>query len=288
VCVGNATLDEAVTPSGRHEVAVGGDAFYAALAARRHLDDVRVLAPLGTDLPAAALDALRAAGLDLRPCPQREAVTVRNVVTYAADGSRRWDLVTGAEHFDAMSVHPADVGAAALAATGVLLSGMGLTPQLALLPWWREHSDAVRYLDLQEDYLRGNEPALRALVTASDVFLPSEVEAVALAGTADPALAATRLRALGPGVVVVKLAERGCLVATGDRDGVTAVPAAPLDARGPVDPTGAGDAFCGAFAAAHLAGAEPVEAARAAAATAALAVASPGWGGLLHAAGAPA
>ncbi len=40
----------------------------------------------------------------------------------------------------------------------------------------------------------------------------------------------------------------------------------------PVDPTGAGDAFCGAYAACRLSGAPPVDAARRAAATAALVV----------------
>jgi ribokinase len=39
-----------------------------------------------------------------------------------------------------------------------------------------------------------------------------------------------------------------------------------------VDPTGAGDSFCGAYAACRLIGHEPVEAARRAAATAALVV----------------
>ena len=54
---------------------------------------------------------------------------------------------------------------------------------------------------------------------------------------------------LGPQVVVIKLAAAGCLVATRQRPEPTAVPTDVVD---PVDSTGAGDAFCGAFAAEHL------------------------------------
>ncbi len=45
--------------------------------------------------------------------------------------------------------------------------------------------------------MAGNESALLALLPTCDVFLPSEVEAVALAGTADLALAAARFRDAG-------------------------------------------------------------------------------------------
>ncbi len=59
----------------------------------------------------------------------------------------------------------------------------------------------------------------------------------------------------------------------GEADGVRSVPAWPTTV---VDPTGAGDAFCGAYAACRLRGFAPFEAARRAAATAALVVACSG------------
>ena len=69
--------------------------------------------------------------------------------------------------------------------------------------------------------------------------------------------------------MVVKRAERGCLVLDARDDAVVEVPA---DRVRPFDSTGAGDAFCGAFAAADLRGAGAVDAAQAGAAAARVAI----------------
>ncbi|WP_144759221.1 carbohydrate kinase family protein [Curtobacterium sp. 9128] len=278
LCIGNLTIDDLVL-DGTTTTALGGDALFAALAARRVLSDVRMLAPVGTDLPAPLLQAVAGAGVRIEATRPRAVPTIRNRVTYAADGSRSWDLLSGDDAFDVMSVYPDDVAPAALDVDGVLVSAMSLGSQLTLGPWLRAATRARRttvYLDLQEDYVVGNEAALMALLPTCDVFLPSEVEAVALAGTTDLPLAASRFRDAGAGVVVVKTAERGCLVCS--EEGVVVVP---TDAVEPVDSTGAGDAFCGAFAAAHVAGADPVEAARHGAAAARVAIGGHGVSALL-------
>ena len=285
LCIGNLTIDDLVVDDVT-TTALGGDALFAALAARRVLSDVRMLAPVGTDLPAPLLQAVAGTGIRIEATRPRDVPTVRNRVTYAPDGSRTWDLLSGDDAFDVMSVFPEDVAPAALDVDGVLVSAMSLRSQLTLGPWLREHTLRERpavgrrradvYLDLQEDYVAGNEAALLALLSTCDVFLPSEVEAVALAGTTDLALAAARFRDAGPDVVVVKTAERGCVVATSR--GTVTVPTVAVD---PVDSTGAGDAFCGAFAAAHVAGADPVDAARHGAEAARVAIGGHGVAALL-------
>ncbi|GGU60623.1 carbohydrate kinase family protein [Streptomyces daghestanicus] len=95
-----------------------------------------------------------------------------------------------------------------------------------------------------------------SLVDGVDVLLPNRDEALLLTGLPRAADAAAELSRRVP-LVVVKLGADGALVA---RDGavrahVPAVPTAPLDT------TGAGDAFTGAFLAALLSGADPEEAA---------------------------
>lgn len=285
LCIGNLTIDDLVVDDVT-TTALGGDALFAALAARRVLSDVRMLAPVGTDLPAPLLQAVAGTGIRIEATRPRDVPTVRNRVTYAPDGSRTWDLLSGDDAFDVMSVFPEDVAPAALDVDGVLVSAMSLRSQLTLGPWLREHTLRERpavgrrrtdvYLDLQEDYVAGNEAALLALLSTCDVFLPSEVEAVALAGTTDLALAAARFRDAGPDVVVVKTAERGCVVATSR--GTVTVPTVAVD---PVDSTGAGDAFCGAFAAAHVAGADPEDAARHGAEAARVAIGGHGVAALL-------
>ncbi|TIH40967.1 carbohydrate kinase family protein [Subtercola vilae] len=251
----------------RSAPAMGGDAAYAALAARLNLADVRMLAPIGTDLPDSFFDALAAAGVTTADLPHRDLPTVRNVIDYFGDGTRRWNMLCSEADFDALSVYPADVPAWALDADAILISAMSLESQLALTPWLRANSAATLYLDLQEDYLEGTRDALFGIIAACDVFMPSEIEARTLAETNDLTAAGRLFQSLGPGIVVIKRAEHGCLVFDGDT--VTAVATAPIDA---VDSTGAGDAFCGAFAATHVQTGDAIEAARAGAAAAAIAI----------------
>ncbi|MBW4043105.1 MAG: carbohydrate kinase family protein [Acidobacteria bacterium] len=273
VCVGNLTIDEAVAPSGERVESVGGDALFAALAARLVGGDPQVLAPLGADASDLLLAALRTAGTDPALLPRRVQDTVRNVIRYAGDGTRVWDLVLGEGHFESLSVQVADVSAAVLGADGILLSAMGLRAQLDLAAWLRPRTGAIIYFDPQEDYIAGNEQALFEAVGACDVFMPSEVEALLLAGTGDLDAAIGHFLAAGPSIVVVKRAEAGCLVATREAPRPVVVPA---DAVVAVDSTGAGDAFCGAFAAEHLRSRDPIEAAQAGAAAARVAVSGNG------------
>lgn len=280
VCIGNLTIDEAVSPAGERVESVGGDALFAALAARVSGGNPTILAPLGNDAIPTLLAAIRSAGTDPTALPRRDLPTVRNVVRYDEAGGRVWDLVLGDAHFEELSVHPADVSDAVLAAPGLLLCGMALHAQLELAAWLRARTPATVYFDPQEDYIAGHEAALLDAVRACDVFLPSEIEAIALAGTAELNAAAATFLGLGPQVVVIKLAAAGCLVATSERPEPTVVSA---DVVEPVDSTGAGDAFCGAFAAEHLRSGDPYAAAAAGAAAARIAVGAPGIGGLLAA-----
>lgn len=279
VCVGNLTVDEARYGTRHVDPALGGDAAYAALAARLFISNVTMLAPVGHDVPSALLAKLREAGVGADDLPERDRATVRNVITYHDDGSRTWDMLSTEEDFDVLSVYPRDVPDSVLKADGLVLSAMSLNSQLTLTPWLREHSAATLYLDLQEDYLEGNREALKDMIGCCDVFLPSEVEAVALSGTSDLTAAAQMFRTWGPRTIVIKRAEQGSLLLDGDR--IVTVPTTPTI---PVDSTGAGDAFCGGFAAVHLATGDAVRAAHAGARAAQVAISDFGIDGLARAA----
>jgi 2-dehydro-3-deoxygluconokinase len=90
-----------------------------------------------------------------------------------------------------------------------------------------------------------------------DICLPSHDDMVALGGAEDPERALDEILALGPGIVALKLGAKGAVVADAKRR----VALAPHPCR-PVDATGAGDCFGGAFIARLAAGDDMVAAAR--------------------------
>jgi 2-dehydro-3-deoxygluconokinase len=101
-----------------------------------------------------------------------------------------------------------------------------------------------------------------------DIALPTFPDEQALFGDADVQAAAQRMAELGVGEIAVKNGEAPALIRSG---GTTAqVPA--VHVPSPVDTTGAGDSFNGAYLAARLAGIAPAEAARKAHAVAAAVV----------------
>ncbi len=107
---------------------------------------------------------------------------------------------------------------------------------------------------------------LETLPLVDLAFLSTEDAAYVFTGWDDHRVLRAVLDA-GVRVVVLKRAERGCVVATGEGEQLS-VPAWPVDA---VDPTGAGDAFDAAFAVEWLAGRPLEEVARFANAVGALA-----------------
>ncbi|GAA3963211.1 sugar kinase [Actinomadura viridis] len=103
-------------------------------------------------------------------------------------------------------------------------------------------------------------------VELSDIVLPNIEEGRLLTGAHAPEAVAEAFAARGPRTVVLKMGADGALLS---HDG-TITRIDPYRVERPVDPSGAGDTFDGAFAARLLEGAPPVEAARYAAVAAAL------------------
>jgi len=113
-------------------------------------------------------------------------------------------------------------------------------------------------------------PAFLDLLERVGLVLPNAEEAAALTGLADPAEAARALASRFP-EVVVKLGAEGALWTDGSDE-----ERMPAMGSGPVDTTGAGDAFAAGFLAARRQGASPPESLRAGCKLAAQAVVTPG------------
>ena len=104
-----------------------------------------------------------------------------------------------------------------------------------------------------------------------DCAVPNEVEVERLTNCAEPAAGAHCLLALGTGQVIVTLGAAGALLAR--EGGMASFDAEAVDA---VDTTGAGDVFCGVFAAGLGRGLDAAQAIRVAIRAATLSVTRPG------------
>ncbi|HYZ60981.1 MAG TPA: sugar kinase [Acetobacteraceae bacterium] len=106
---------------------------------------------------------------------------------------------------------------------------------------------------------------IHAAISQSSIALPGLDDAEALTGLSDPDAIVDFYLHLGPSLVALKMGAAGTLLATPqERLRIAPFPCQPVDA------TGAGDTFCGAFLARLIAGDAPPDAARYAACAAAL------------------
>ena len=275
IIVGNLTIDDVIQPDGSSQMGtLGGNSVHATAAALTWVAGVGIVARCGPDFPAAAIGRLREAGADTGGIRHIEGPTVRNWVIYEADGSRNWVYRTPPGRSAEVAPQPGDIPAAWLdrrPAPVVHVAAMPLAAATAIVRSVRDRAGgAAITLDTHEGWRRGADVLDAARLV--DVFLPSREELAELVGYDDPPRAAGELTAAGVKCVVVKMGGDGALVAR---------PAMPL-AHAPAskvtvaDPTGAGDSFCGGFAAGLALGDDVVGAARRGCATAAAAIGAAG------------
>ena len=286
--LGQVTVDHVVPAApGPWQPSVGGNALYAAAGARLWYEPGRVgvVTRLGRGLPVDVAGLLAGAGLPADGLARVESEPLVEWILYEEDGSRRAlprnaalrdtdaDPATLRRRYlarlEALSPTPEDIPPGWLPARAIHLA-----PQVA-----GRHRPSVERLrgqapflsvDPSPHYARELDAAgLARLLAGARAFLPSRAEVEHLWTDGDwPALAA-RLRAAGFAEVVLKLGGAGCLV-SGPGDGPpTPIPAARAAVA---DLTGAGDAFCGAYAAARAVGLDPVEAGRRAVVAAAMVI----------------
>ncbi|MDX6433049.1 MAG: hypothetical protein QOE54_5415 [Streptosporangiaceae bacterium] len=272
IVIGNLTIDDVVRADGTVRMGCpGGNAVYAAMAARLWNSAVAVVTRCGDDLPPEVLETLDRLEIDTAGVRGIDGPTVRNWVIYEEDGRRRWLYRTPPERSREVAVRPEDLPGEWLradAAPVVHVAAMPLSAATAIVRHVRGQApDALITVDTHEDW-RGDADGVLELARRADVFVPSREELAELVGYDDPGRAAAALRERGVPAVVVKLGADGALIDAGARP-AERVPAYPADVA---DTTGAGDTFCGALAAALGAGLSLPDAVRRGAATAAWAV----------------
>jgi ribokinase len=242
--LGNLTIDDIVQADGTAAMGMcGGNAIYAAVGGRFWSDQVGLSARVGPDYPAAELEALQRAGVRLQLI-STDAPSIHNWALYEDGDTRRFvPWVSSGTHLE-QSLVADEVPEIAAGATVCHIAPMPLSVQAALVHHLSAAGPLIS-LDPHDEYVHGNVSDLVDLVQHVGLFLPSRREASLMYGCDAPEEAARAFAQLGPMVVAIKLGAEGSLVCVSGEQLVHHVPAVPVHV---VDPTGAGDAYCGAFA----------------------------------------
>jgi sugar/nucleoside kinase (ribokinase family)/fructoselysine-6-P-deglycase FrlB-like protein len=264
IVVGNLTIDDVVLPDGTTQMAsVGGNSLYTALGVRLWQPSIGLVTRRGEDFPhdlPAMLDSLGIAADGVVNIP---GPTVRNWVVYETNGERHWIYRTPRDRSREVAVQAGDLPAEWLEVEPppiVHITAMPLDAAEAIVDRVRSISPrAIITLDTHEDFVADYRQRLRALAGRVDAFLPSRSELADLVGYDDPRRALADLTTLPTPIIVIKMGAEGVLVWDKVKGSLHAVGVVP----GPiVDVTGAGDAFCGGFAAGLSLGYGPLEAAQ--------------------------
>ena len=286
IILGQITIDDVVPASpGSWRRQIGGSSLYCLAGARLWLDPGRIglVARLGRDYPFDIEAVLRGAQVHHYSLARFDAEHLIEWLIYEPDGSRRSVprnrglLDVGAE--GAADTQPYLQKLVEMAPTAVEIPAhwlpgraLHLCPQVGRrhtdnLRWLRNHIDWIS-VDPSPHYSRDQPAAeLARFVAGASALLPStqELRSQLQALTAEALVA--QLHQAGIPEVILKRADQPIVLAHDNR-----VEVVPVAARPVVDPTGAGDSFCGAYAACRLLGFPPAQAAQRAAASAALVV----------------
>ena len=286
LAVGNCTLDDVVTPDGQISPRqLGGNAVYAAAGMRLWGVEVGLVSVVGSDYPSEWLAQLAGAGIDVSAVSEMsEPHLLRSRAFYFPDGSRTdridearsmlpahageiidleseytdtgsplhrriWpnfcpDLSQWADAVGIASyVHLAPGPLPCSRANASLLKALRGQQVVVTFdwPWWDWDREAEIDFELLKsiDYLL---PSIEELTVHADAVFAAEKGRKAERGQIFEA--ARRLLAFGPGGIGVKMGARGMrLLLKGEKNWIQ-IPAYLTEA---VDPTGAGDAFCGGF-----------------------------------------
>jgi ribokinase len=235
-----------------HTTGPGGKGANQAVAAARLGARVAFVARVGDDAPGKeSLAAMEASGVDVsRVGVDATARTGIAVVAVDEAGENSIVVSPGANAY----CSPSDVDGAR-----ELLDRAEVTLIQLEIPL----ETVIRAAELAGHRLVLNPAPARALpprlLGVVDVLVPNRSELALLAGVAEPSSIDAAAKATagisGPGAVVVTLGADGALVVVGGR--ADHIPAPEVQA---VDTTGAGDAFCGALAAAMAAGTPLIDA----------------------------
>ncbi|HTK47168.1 MAG TPA: PfkB family carbohydrate kinase [Gemmatimonadaceae bacterium] len=235
--VGSVALDSVETPFGKAENVIGGSGTFFSAAAS-HLAPVQLVGVVGDDYPLAALEPLRARGVDMAGLEQTAGHSFRWRGRYRHDLNSAETLET---HLGVFSHFSPKIPAQFREAPFVFLAN--IDPRLQLDVLRQVKRPTLVACDTMNFWIESRRPDLLELVGQVDLITLNDGEARQLTDCTNLVKAARWIMERGPTMVIIKKGEHGAFLFK--ERSVFFAPAYPLEDV--FDPTGAGDSFAGGF-----------------------------------------
>lgn len=235
--VGSLAFDSVQTPTGSIEMALGGSASYASIAAS-YFARPRVVGIVGEDFTDDHMAKLRDHGVDTLGVERVPGKTFHWRGRYHSNFKERDTLETALNVFETFDPEiPDDYRDAPYVFLG------NIAPELQLKVLDQTRGAELVAMDTMNFWIESAREALLEVLERVDILIINDEEALQLSGQTSVVDAAAHIRGLGPSHLVIKRGEYGAVLFG---PGATLFVPAMLLAN-VVDPTGAGDTFAGGF-----------------------------------------
>lgn len=233
---GHFNLDDTFTAGRQVPMAAGGAAAYAAVGAWLAGGRVAVVTRVGRDHPTAIVARLERAGIEVH-ARRLDVPTMASATIYDRLGRRRFRMRNS--RADLQQLTPSAQEVLAVPTDAVHLGPLPPATVRAIA----DGATGPLSLDSHPTLVRADRAGFTNAAAAADVLLLAEAEWRAWLGPGTPHRWLRRAPP-GPSIIGVRRGALGALVVDTRRKELWNVPALLAHA---LDPTGAGDAFCGAF-----------------------------------------
>lgn len=240
-------IDDIVFPDGQTAMCIlGGGGPQTAFGLKLWADQVGLVSGVGSDLPQAALAWLEGSGIDtqgLRHSTQWPTPHAWQILESDGRRTQLWRVpgpAIGVQLTRRFEHLPPDYRRA----RGYHLGLHPEEPDLDFINALRSTGAVVSLEPFRPSARPLSEVELRALVSAGQIFSPNEMEAASLVGPGEPLEQIRRLVEAGAEIVALRQGAKGATIHHAGSGETWHVPAFATQV---VDPTGAGNAFCGGF-----------------------------------------
>lgn len=235
--VGSVAYDSIETPFGKTEKILGGSATYLSLAASYFTKQINLVGVVGRDFADEDIETFKSRDIDIDGLQvDKSGDTFFWAGKYHFDLNNRDTLETQLNVFENFDpVIPLKYKGAQYVALG------NIEPSLQAKVLDQVEKPQLVVMDTMNFWIEGTPDALKNTLKRVDLLVINDSEARELADEPNLIKAADKVRAMGPGSLIIKKGEHGALLFTGDE--IFSAPAYPVIDI--FDPTGAGDTFMG-------------------------------------------